>query len=70
MYAPLEQTDVSTVGLSGSNLIVSTQIREKSTSAAGELSLVPGTLVLPVLDTKHLMLSVTQFIILMEALKI
>ena len=42
MYAPLEQTDVSTVGLSGSNLVVSTQIREKSTSAAGELSLVPG----------------------------
>ena len=42
MYAPLEETDVATVGLSGSNLIVTTQVREKSTNGAGELTLVPG----------------------------
>ena len=42
MYAPLEETSVATVGLSGSNLTVTTQIREKSTNDSGELSLVPG----------------------------
>ena len=42
MYAPLEETDVATVGLSGSNLIVTTQVREKSTNGAGELTLVPA----------------------------
>ena len=42
MYAPLEETDIASVGLSGSNLTVVTQIREKSTNAAGVLNLVPG----------------------------
>ena len=42
LYASLEETNVATVGLSGSNLIVNKQIREKSTNGAGELSLVPS----------------------------
>jgi len=42
LYAHLEEDNVSSVGLSGSNLTVIKQIREKSTDATGQLGLTPS----------------------------
>ena len=42
LYAHLEEDNISSVGLSGSNLTVVKQIREKSTNASGQLTLTPS----------------------------
>ena len=39
MFAPLEEQNISSVDLGSSNLLVSSQIREQSTSAAGTLAI-------------------------------
>ncbi len=39
LFAPLEETNISSVNLGSSNLLVSSQIREQTTSSTGDLSI-------------------------------